>query len=146
MKALLKIFSSNDKRKSIPQGWCGLWTDVNGKQLTIESRDNGLYSVSIVDNEGKPFKIELLDKTVIETIGLSATFRDDTSGNSTLQVEAGTDGIGPTFNLYFMAIKNDQELRFADNSDDSDKIIIRPNVGMGLYDDYDVTMPTHLIK
>ena len=132
-----------DKRKSIPLEWCGLWVDENGKQITIEPTNNGLYSVSIFDNVGNPFKIELLDNKIIATIGLSATFRDDTMGNSTLQVEAGTNGIGPTYNLYFITIKNDQELRFAKNTDDLNKVIIRPKVGLGLYDDYEDDLGVH---
>ena len=137
MKSLFNIFGSIKGRKSIPKTWCGLWIDKNGTQLTIEITNPGFYSVSVFDKEGKTFKIELLDKKIIDTKGLFATFRTDTDGNSIMQVEAGTDGVGPTYNLYFMTIKNDKELRFAKDSDDLDKIIIKPNVGMGLYDDYD---------
>ncbi len=133
----MNIFGSIEKRKSIPQFWCGHWFDENGKQLIIEPSIQGYYSVTVLNKDGEPFKIELLDKKIKDTKGLSATFMKDTQGNSTLQVEAGTGGVGPTYNLYFMAIKNNQELRFAKDSDRIDIIIIRPNVEMGLYDDYE---------
>jgi hypothetical protein len=133
----MPIFGSKERRRSILEEWQGLWIDKNGKQLSIESTIEGIYKISVLDNYGIPFKIELLDKKTITTIGLAATFREDFNGYSTLQVEAGTIGVGPTYNLYFMTIKKDNELRFAKDSDDLFKIIIRPTVGMGLYDDFE---------
>lgn len=53
-----------------------------------------------------------------------------------LRVEAGTEEIGPTYNLYFL-VPQGQEVRLAKNADEIEKIIIRPNVGMGLYDDWE---------
>lgn len=137
MRNFLNFLFSNSKIKSIPKEWLGLWEDDNGKQLKIESIKNGLYSVSIYNNEGIPYKIELLDNKLKDTITLKATFTNDTNRNSILQVEAGEYGIGPTYNLYFMSFKNGQELNFAVNSDDLNMIIIKPTVGIGLYDDFE---------
>ena len=136
MKFLTKILDSSKKRKSIPASWCGTWKDNNGKQLIIESSKHAFYIISILDKTGSPFEIELLGNSKKETRNLTAQFSVDSNDNPILQVEAGTNEIGPTYDLYFLTLRN-QELKLAKNSDDLENIIIKPNVGMGLYDDWE---------
>lgn len=135
MKSLFEIFRSTKKRNPIPKSWLGLWTDKNGKQLIIELFKNCQYAVTVMDSKGQPFEIETLDNQIKKTVKLTGRFETDTNGNLILQVEAGSDEIGPTYNLYFVIKDSDQNLRQASNSDSLKEIIIKPKVGMGLYDD-----------
>tara|TARA_B100000678_G_C18215734_1_gene505209 strand:+ start:1510 stop:2013 length:504 start_codon:yes stop_codon:yes gene_type:complete len=137
MKSILDLFSLTKNRKSIPKAWCGLWADRNGKQVLIESTKHHFYAVTVLDSGGEPFKIQLPGDTPKNTIGLTGSFGRDASGNPTLQVEAGINDLGPTYNLYFLVAESGQKLRLARNSDDLRHIIIKPNVGMGLYDDWE---------
>ena len=137
MKSLLNIFNSIKNRKSIPNSWCGLWTDKNGKQVIIKSTKHDFYTVTVLGSKGQAFEIELLGGNTKNTIELIGRFATDTSGNSILQVEAGSNDIGPTYNLYFLTAENNEKLRHSKNSDDLDKITIKPDVGMGLYDDWE---------
>jgi len=133
----LKIFRSKKNRKSIPSAWCGLWTDRNGKQLIIKEVKRQLYSITILDKSGIPFQINLLDNNKKETVNLIGNFTTDTEKRPILQVEAGSDGIGPTYNLYFVTKKSNGKLNLAHNKDDLKELIILPSVGIGLYDDWE---------
>jgi len=55
------IFNLDKNRKSIPNSWCGLWTDRYEKQLIIHSTKHDFYSVTVLDKYGKPFQIDLLE-------------------------------------------------------------------------------------
>ena len=136
MNILSNIFGSRKQRKSIPKTWCGLWTDKNGKQLIIETTKHDFYIITILDKNGKPFEIDLLGESMKKTRSLTANFSRDTNGNPFLQVEAGTNEIGPTYDLYFLTLLN-QEMKLAKNSDDIEQLIIKPKVGMGLYYDWE---------
>ena len=136
IKSFLNLFSSARNRKSIPETWCGLWTDKNGKQIKIESTQHEFYVVSIMNSKGQPYQIKLLDDSKRDTINLTGRFVTDTNGYPILQVEAGENGLGPTYSLYFLTT-NEQKLRLAKNSDDLNEITIKPNVGLGLYDDWE---------
>lgn len=125
-----------ENRNPIPTHWCGLWTDKNGKQLIIESAKHHFYSVTVLDPGNNPFQINLLGDEKKVTLELKGQFCKDLDGNLMLQVEAGTEGIGPTYRLYFLVAK-DQSFRPAKNTDEIKKIIIRPTIGIGLYDDYE---------
>ena len=137
MNFITDIFSSTKNRKSIPKSWCGFWTDKNNKQLIIQPTKHDFYSVTILNKNGFPFKIDLLGNKKRDTKNLTARFTKDTNGKPILQVEAGSNEIGPTYNLYFLTTKDNDEYKLAKNTDNIDKIIIKPNVGMGLYDDWE---------
>lgn len=124
-------------RKTIPKSWSGLWTDRNEKQLIIQSTKDDSYSVTVLDTYGNPFQIDLLENKKRDTKKLTGRFTKDINGNPILQIEAGSNGIGPTFNLCFLTTKDNAKLKLAKNSDDLDKIIIKPSVGIGLYDDWE---------
>ena len=121
----------------IPDLWFGHWVDKNGKQLIIETLHKDSYYVSILDQNGQPYKIDLLDNKITQTIKLKAIVDKDTNNNYILQVEAGTEDIGPTYNLYFLTIDKDGNKRLANSNDDLKNIFITPNVGLGLYDDFE---------
>lgn len=137
MKSLLDMFNISKYRKSIPKSWCGLWTDKNGKQVIIKSTKHNFYLVTVLDFNKQPYKIKLLGNKTRKTIDLIGRFTKDINKNPILQVEAGDDGAGPTFNLYFSILDKNNNLKLAKNSDGINNIIIKTNVGMGLYDDYE---------
>ncbi len=114
-----------------------MWIDKNGKQVIIRTTKHDFYDVSVLDINGQPYQIKLLNNQTKNTTGLTGLFTKDINGNPILQVEAGTIEIGPTYNLYFLAIDSNQKTRLAKNSDSLEKIIIKPNVGIGLYDNWD---------
>lgn len=137
MSSIKDIFGLTKNRKSIPKSWCGLWTDKNGKQVIIQPIVSRSYSVTVLDRFDNSFQIDLLENEKKETRHLTGHFTKDTNGNPLLQVEAGSNGIGPTYNLYFLTADKDEKLKLAKNSDNLGEIIIKPNVGMGLYDDWE---------
>ncbi|GAB7089703.1 hypothetical protein [Marinifilum fragile] len=134
MKLKLNIFSPRN-RKSIPKSWCGTWIDETGRKLHIESTKHDFYLATIRDKNNTAYKIELLVEQVKETVNLMAQFIEDVHKNPCLQIEAGIHDIGPTYKLYFLLKKENGDVRLAKNSDKLENLIIRPDVGIGLYDD-----------
>jgi len=125
--------------KSIPTSWTGNWIDDIGRTLTIEMTNDKEYKVSIKDKSGLPFKIDwtgfgILDK---KTTDLKSEITNDTDGRQHLQIEAGMVGVGPTYRLYFVVEEENQKLRLATTDDQIEKIKIKPNIGIGLYDDWE---------
>ena len=137
MNLHIDMFNLNKNRKSIPKSWWGQWTDNNGKRLIIEPTKHDFYTVTILDKKGSPYQIELLGDEKKETKKLTGKFTKDTNGNPILQIEAGFNEVGPTYDLYFLTAKDKGELKLAKNTDDLEEIIIKPNVGIGLYDDWE---------
>lgn len=136
MKALFsKIF--RDSSTIIPNNWTGRWVDKNGKSIEIKEEKPKSYLISIRDKDGQFYSIHLLENKEISTENLISRFNTDIEKKPYLEVEAGTYGLGPTFNLYFIAERDRGEFRFAQDSDSIDIVRIRPRVGMGLYDDWD---------
>lgn len=70
------------------------------------------------------------------TSEIKVKFTKDSNRCPILRIEAGINGIGPTYDLYFLTLKKDK-ITFAKDIDKIDGIIIRPNIGMGLYDDWE---------
>ncbi len=125
--------------KSIPTTWTGNWVDDIGRTLTIEVANDREYKVSIKDNSGIPFKIDwtgfgLLDK---KTTDLKSEITKDNDGRQHLQVEAGMVGVGPTYRLYFVVEEENEKQRLATIDDQIEKIKIKPDIGIGLYDDWE---------
>lgn len=135
MKSVLDILKIG-KRKSIPKSWCGKWIDKGGKQLIIEPTKHNFYLVTVLNYQGQPFEIKLLTERNKKTENLIAKFTTDPKNRSILQVEAGVEGLGPTYDLYFRTEK-DQNIRPSRNFDNLKNIKIRPSVGCGLYDDWE---------
>lgn len=140
MKSLFDLFNLSKYRKSIPKSWCGKWLDKKGNQLIIKSTAHDFYYITVLDPYKNPFEIELLGGLSKSTMDLKARFAKDLKNLPILQVEAGSDGIGPTYNLYFLKVDPYAKTRLARNSDNLDDLIIVPDVGMGLYNDWEVDL------
>lgn len=126
--------------KAIPAAWLGKWVDDIGRTLTIDpGGDHHHYKVSIRDQSGKPFDIDNIGflESGKKTLELKSALTIDHKGKQHLQVEAGMVGIGPTYRLYFATETQNKQLRLALNTDPVEKIIIKPDIGMGLYDDFE---------
>lgn len=136
MKFLTKLFYKLFHRKSIPDHWCGRWFDKNHKQLIIEKKENKKYVVTVLDKNYQPYDILLLKDKINKTEKLEANFTVDIKGYPILQVEAGESGIGPTYDLYFTKYSSGKH-RLASNFTSLNQVRITPNVGMGLYDDFE---------
>lgn len=136
------ILYSVYNRKSIPKTWCGKWIDGTGRQLIIESYKHNFYLISVIDSSGEFYKINLFDEKQKNTDKLLASFIKDSYGNPILQVEAGVNEIGPTYNLLFLT-KNNNGFVLARNNNMLNDIIIRPTIGIGLYgdDEDDIGVP-----
>lgn len=136
MKSIFsKIFKKS--RTALPKSWLGYWIDKNGKLLEIKEPEQNSYLISVKDKNGQYYSIRLLEEKEKATTDLVGRFSLDNSKNPFLQVEAGVKGLGPTYNLYFFTIKENGEYRLARDTDKLEKIRIRPNVGLGLYDDWE---------
>jgi hypothetical protein len=59
-----------------------------------------------------------------------------TDGN-TCRLRLEWKGVGPTYRLYFVVEEENQKLRVATSDDLIEKIKIIPDIGMGLYDDWE---------
>jgi hypothetical protein len=137
MKSLSLSVRNIRKRISVPDTWLGSWVDTNGKQILLKNAGDNNYYVTVLDLDGKAFEIQLLDGKIISTIDLPAKFAKDTNENPILQIEAGSAGLGPTYDLYFLTVKGNGERRLASDNDRLTDVIIIPNIGMGLYDDWE---------
>lgn len=99
--------------------FAGLWVDALGRILVLEVEgEDGFISV-YPSKDGAATAIDLLDgkRTTERMKGEFGTTKKE--GNLILTVEAGTPGLGPTYQLEWV-----------------DGRLI-PHAGMGLYDDYD---------
>ena|SRR5688572_24933634 len=126
--------------KAIPAAWLGNWVDDIGRTLTIEpAGDHHHYKVSIRDQSGNPFDVDNtgFSESEKKTLDLRSLLTIDNKGKQHLQVEAGMVGFGPTYRLYFAIETEDKHLRLAVNTDPVEKILIKPDIGMGLYDDWE---------
>jgi hypothetical protein len=122
---------------SNPKFWCGNWKDDKGKQLIIKTSGSNFYTVSVLSHLNKPYKIDLLEDGESTTQNLSAKLITDAKNTSILRVEAGSVGIGPTYDLYLLTEYQTGKFRGAHVRDMIDRMVIRPKISMGLYDDFD---------
>lgn len=123
-------------RTALPKSWLGCWIDKNGKCLEIKE-EKGSFLVSVQDNHGQFYLITLLEEKKKATKDLVGKFSLDNNNNPFLHIEAGEIGLGPTYNLYFLSLKENGSYRLARDTDKLDNVIISPNVGLGLYDDWE---------
>ena len=122
----------------IPSSWCGLWMDKSLRQIQITpTRGPQHYQLSIYRKNRKPFKISLLNDDTVKTRGLPAILKWNSEQScSYLEIEAGSNGIGPTYELYFW-YRGKGGIRPALLLDKAEKVFIRPNIGLGLYGDWE---------
>ena len=118
----------------------GLWIAEDGKSLLIEE-DNGQYCVSVAPDLNTPYyKRPHLFIIGSRTHKIAATWNTDENEYPFLQVEAGANGIGPTYHLIFTVKNPDQvepEFVLAKENDNIDKIYALPETQIGLYDDWE---------
>lgn len=106
----------------------GNWIDKHGKTLIIEHVQEEKLKVTILGENGNPYKVKLLGDKSTTTENLIARITRIFTKRILLEVEAGELGIGPTYNLTL-----DYSNKFLLNNE----LIIKPSVGMGLYDDWE---------
>ena len=69
---------------------------------------------------------------------LEATCAVDAKGRKYLEVEAGTEGIGPLYRLYAgRAVPDREGVRPAGDDLDPEQVVLVPQCLVGLYDDYE---------
>jgi len=124
-------------RKAIPKEWLGIWIDKTGRILDLEEDISHNLTVSVNDKVGSYFLINLLGNNKKETRNLLGRFSSDGKGNPYLEIEAGEKGLGPTYQLYFIIELENKDIRLAEDNDHINKIRIRPNIGLGLYNDWE---------
>ncbi|GAA5190320.1 hypothetical protein GCM10023322_45180 [Rugosimonospora acidiphila] len=79
---------------------------------------------------------QLLDDGTKPIEDLPARCDTDQRGHRYLEVEAGTVNLGPTYRLY-AAREEADELRGAADDLPVERLVLVPEIVMGLYDDYD---------
>lgn len=124
---------------SWPPAWVGSWTAADGK--TVEIRRSGhrvLVTVS-PHPEAPPYtSAELLRGGTKLIRDLEATCAVDAKGRKYLEVEAGTEGIGPSYRLYAgRAVPDREGVRPAGDDLDPEQVVLAPQCLVGLYDDYE---------
>ena len=124
---------------AIPTTWMGEWMDESGRTITIDMLNDKEFIVSIRNPDGHPFKLNRFGFQLFrsQTIALKTSFTTDKDGRQLLQVEAGKVGLGPTYKLYFVANGEGETIRPASCDDAIDNVRIMPEIGMGLYDDWE---------
>lgn len=120
--------------ENFPDSWCGLWIDEKGKALYIVKGEKESYRTTIIFD-----LINQLQKDQIHIDehlkNLTTNWKEDKQRKIyRLQIEAGWDYIGPTFNLYYQLI-DEMENKKIDSQTPPYEIELLPEVQMGLYDD-----------
>ena len=123
---------------SIPGGWVGWWVAADGKAVLIE-HDGGGFAVTVSPAKGaRPYKsarlLSLRRKRIRRLPARCSLNRD---GERHLEIEAGTNSFGPTYALYPCTANGNGTLRPAEDDAEVEDIILIPEIGIGLYDDWD---------
>jgi hypothetical protein len=102
----------------------GWWVAADGKAVLIEHVDDQLLITVAPTRDAPAYRsAELLGGGHADIRRLPAEV-GGTDDVPFLQVEAGTPGLGPTYRLHVV-------------TEPAGDVLLVPNVGMGLYDDYD---------
>lgn len=120
-----------------PNAWTGVWIARDAKTVTIGLRADEPIVTVAPGPEAPPYEssqllgggTKLIDK-------LPAACWVDGDGRLYLEVEAGTDQLGPTYRLYAAQAHSESFKRAEPNLAPGDLVLI-PNTSIGLYDDYD---------
>jgi len=112
-----------------PDDWCGLWVDEDGKAIFIKKIAPKVFKVTIVLNLlNQLHKKRLHIKKNLKNLTANWVLDINRKINR-LQIEAGIENLGPTYNLYVNVSP--------ERSNDLSKIELMPEVKMGLYDDWE---------
>ena len=122
--------------EDFPEELCGLWIDEEGKAIYITKVKPQEFRTAIIFNfnkqlESKSMKIDEHLKKLFTRWVL-----DKQRTVSRLQIEAGIDFIGPTYNLYLSMVDNKPQ-NFKLDLEKIEDIRLYPEVQMGLYDDFE---------
>ena len=119
-----------------PKEFCGLWIDEDGKAIYIVKTNPQEFRTAIIFDiynqlENNSIRIDEHLKQL-----LTRWILDENRGVHRLQIEAGIQFVGPTYNIY-LAKKNEKPADFVLDSFETDNLVLYPEVQMGLYDDWD---------
>ncbi len=140
-----------------PDAWCGLWVDSEGKFILIEKNDEfsptqpiDVKGVSMGKQKRRRWHLEVSVGKKMTTEWeptkliwyslrmITRWIRDDHHECDKLQAEAGITFAGPTYNIYFIhEPPGDEQTYFAKEGNPLPEIFAAPEVGIGLYDDWD---------
>ena len=122
--------------EDFPEELCGLWIDECGKAVYIVKIEPLVFKTAIIFNLNEQLATESLH---IDEHLKQLTTRwvlDEQRNIHRLQVEAGMEYVGPTYNLYVSSI-GQSSLNFNFQSAKITDIRLIPEVQMGLYDDFE---------
>jgi hypothetical protein len=125
--------------------WTGSWVAADSKTISITT-GAGAAIVKVTASPrpgGAPYlSAPLLDGDTKPIDRLPARYNLDERGRRNLEVEAGTEGIGPTYRLY-PVVESPAGWCVALDNTPVEQVVLLPNTVIGLYDDYedDVGVP-----
>ncbi|MHA1308679.1 MAG: hypothetical protein ACTSQN_15415 [Candidatus Heimdallarchaeota archaeon] len=120
--------------EGFPKELCGLWIDEEGKAVYIIKTKPLEFHTAII--------FDLNDQLNKESIRIDEHLKklttrwvlDERREVYRLQIEAGVNFLGPTYNLY-VSMVNDKPQNI--NLDEIENIRLYPEVQIGLYDDFE---------
>lgn len=120
-----------------PTTWTGAWIARGGKTVTIGFRADQPTVTVAPGPSAPPYQSSQLLSGGTKLIDkLPAACRVDDDGRLYLEVEAGTDQLGPTYRLY-AAQAGTESFEHAEPHLDPGLLVLIPNTSIGLYDDFD---------
>jgi len=122
--------------EDFPEELCGLWVDEDGKAIYITKVKPLEFRTTIIFDfneqlENKTMKIDEHLKQL-----LTRWLPDEQRNVNRLQIEAGIQFLGPTYNLYLSKV-DDKPQNFILKTYETENIVLYPEVQMGLYDDWE---------
>jgi hypothetical protein len=120
-----------------PKAWRGTWRAEDGKTVEIAIKRRDVRVTVRPAPDASPYvTAELLGGGRNTVEELVATCFVDDDGRKYLEVEAGTDELGPTYRLYAATEQGDTR-RAAPESAPPSEVVLVPNTSIGLYDDWE---------
>jgi len=122
--------------EDFPEELCGLWIDEDGKAVYIVKIEPLVLKTAVIFD--LPEQLESDSLHINEHLKQLSTnwVLDEKRKIHRLQIEAGIENIGPTYNLYVSSIGASSE-SFDIITAKIDDIRLIPEVQMGLYDDWE---------
>ncbi|TXC75614.1 hypothetical protein [Luteibaculum oceani] len=121
----------------LPRCFLGAWQDSTGRQLHLWRNKGNKLLVSIHGADKQPFTLSDLDENTWPSIDLEGTLKYNKSNDTSyISIEAGQSGLGPTYELY-LCLWNKRGLTPYSWLNKKGIPIIKPNIGLGLYDDWE---------
>lgn len=114
-----------------------MWQAEDGKRVLLEHGEASVAVTVMPSDRDVPYdSAELLGGGAMSIERLPAQCQRDDDGGLHLQIEAGTAGLGPTY-LLSAVVPADGGWRPASVGEPASTVVLLPDVGMGMYDDYD---------